>query len=64
MSGHRVDISTCDSIVMLPPSFELLEMRWVLDRIAQLMGVEEKYDCEDDGEKDQDADADVERNEA
>ncbi|ODM14851.1 hypothetical protein SI65_09603 [Aspergillus cristatus] len=46
VSGHEVNPSTPDPVNLPLSSFELLEMRWVLDRIAGLAGVEEKYGCE------------------
>lgn len=48
-------MTTRDPVEMPLASVDLLELRWVLDRIARLSGVDEKYgheDWEDENEVD------------
>ncbi|ODM22033.1 hypothetical protein SI65_02878 [Aspergillus cristatus] len=65
-SGYRITMTTRDPVEMPLPSFDLLELRWVLDRIARLAGIEEKCGHEDweDKSEDFDSNADAERKEA
>ncbi|BCR84684.1 uncharacterized protein ACHE_20142S [Aspergillus chevalieri] len=57
---------TRDSVEGPLPSFDLLELRWVLDRIARLAGTEEEFGHEDWEDKSEDfnSNTDVERKEA
>lgn len=54
-SGYRITMTTRDPVEMPLASVDLVELRWVLDRIARLSGVDEKYgheDWEDENEVD------------
>lgn len=46
-SGHRVTFETYDPENYLLSAWELLEMRWDLNRIVKLAGVVEIYGCDD-----------------
>lgn len=51
-SGYKITMSNLDPVNLPLPSRESLELRWVLDRIARLAGVEDKYGCADGAKND------------
>ncbi|OJJ38296.1 hypothetical protein ASPWEDRAFT_734519 [Aspergillus wentii DTO 134E9] len=54
VSGHEITLKTENKITDPLPSFELLQMQWVLHIVASLSGAAEDLDDDDDEEEEED----------